>query len=599
MGFITVDGENQIAAKQGAAQTLNIVSFVLANIDLLGAEPANRIEAMPVGGDIMATLPVTSSGYVNTNQIVYSLTMDSSLGDYDFNWIGLIDDEGVLVAVTYTPLIQKRKTAGAVPGNNLTRNFLIAYSGIQATTAIAVPAATWQIDFNTRLHGIDERERSSNYDLYGHDGFIGDGFSVVRQAATTTYDVVAGVGYVGGVRIASAISQEVVAAGPPTTIWLDVSLEGDISDVAPVVSFVVDATAQNDYVDGNGFDHYLTKLCEIAADGSVTDFRVELPTLDLINQKVSILSNKNAIINGGFDIWQRGTTQTTNGYLSDDRWFNESSGSTKVAEQQVFALGQIEVPNNPKYFSRTVVTSVAGIGSNVRKTQKIESVKSFAGQKATFSFWAKADSVKNIAMEIIQEFGTGGAPSALISGIESQLIALTTAWKKYEITVDIPSILGKVLGTDGNDNLSFRFFFEAGSNWDSRTASLGQQSGTFDIAQVQVEKGIVATDFEQRTIGEELALCYRYYYDFELSVEAYSSRALESYNTTLSYMTKYFSCPVMRTATPTIIRTVGASTNIDSTGLDYSKGRVSSVGRAVATGRFYVEFTDLMLDDEL
>jgi len=273
MGFITIEGENQIAAKQGGGLTLNIANFVLANIAGLGAEPADRIEAMPIAGDIVDMLPVTMAGYVNTNQVVYSLTMDSSIGDYDFNWIGLVDDEGKLIAVTYTPLIQKRATAGAVPGNNLTRNFLIAYSGIQATVAIAVPAATWQIDFNARLQGIDERERLANFDLYGHDGFIGDGYSIVRQGATTTYDVLAGVGYVGGIRINNAATQQVVAAALDS-IWLDVSLEGDISDVSPVINFVIDAAVHNDYLDGNGVQHYLTKLSDIAADGSVTDTRV-------------------------------------------------------------------------------------------------------------------------------------------------------------------------------------------------------------------------------------------------------------------------------------------------------------------------------------
>ncbi|MGJ0515149.1 MAG: phage tail-collar fiber domain-containing protein [Methylomicrobium sp.] len=280
MAFITVAGENQIAAKQGAGQTLNITSFVLAYIAGLGSEPANRIEAMPAAGNIKATLPVTQSGYVNTNQVVYSLVMDSSLGDYDFNWVGLVDDAGVLIAVTYTPTIQKRKTAGAVPGNNLTRNFLIAFSGIQATTAIAVPAETWQIDFNARLWGIDERERLSNYDIYGHEGFFGDGWKVTRQGATTTYDVAAGIGYVGGVRIASAVTQQVTVSGPPKSIWLDVSLQGDISDVSAVVSFAIDAILHNDYTDANGFKHYVTKIADIAANGSVTDTRVNAEFID-------------------------------------------------------------------------------------------------------------------------------------------------------------------------------------------------------------------------------------------------------------------------------------------------------------------------------
>lgn len=280
MAFITVAGENQIAAKQGAAQVLNITHFVLAYIAGLGSEPANRIEAMPDAGNIKAELPVTQSGYVNTNQVVYSLVMDSSLGDYDFNWVGLKDADGVLIACTYTPTIQKRKTTGAVPGNNLTRNFLIAFSGIQATTAIAVPAETWQIDFNARLWGIDERERLSNYDIYSHEGFFGDGWKVTRQGATTTYDVAAGIGYVGGVRIASAATQQVTVSGPPKSIWLDVSLQGDISDVSAVVDFIIDAVLHEDYTDANGFDHYVTKIADIAANGSVTDTRANAEFID-------------------------------------------------------------------------------------------------------------------------------------------------------------------------------------------------------------------------------------------------------------------------------------------------------------------------------
>jgi hypothetical protein len=275
MSFITVLGENQIAVKQGGGGPLNVSHFVLANITGLGAEPVDRIEAMPAGGDIVATLAVTDSGYVNGNQVVYSLVMDSTVGDFDFNWIGLKDDEDVLIAVAYVPTISKTATAGTVPGNNMTRNFLIAFSGIAATAAIAVPASTWQIDFNARLLGIDDRERLSNFDIYDQAAFFGSGCEVVRQALTTTYDIFPGLGYVGGVRGVNSITQQVVAASPPKAVWLDVSLEGDISDVSPVVEFIVDAAAHSDYTDGSGFDHYVTKIADIAADGVVTDLRVE------------------------------------------------------------------------------------------------------------------------------------------------------------------------------------------------------------------------------------------------------------------------------------------------------------------------------------
>lgn len=222
-------------------------------------------------------------------------------------------------------------------------------------------------------------------------------------------------------------------------------------------------------------------------------------------------SFRNKLINGGFDIWQRGTSQTSSGYGSDDRWANGNAGSTKTHSQETFTLGQTDVDGCPRYYSRTVVTSAAGTANYVIKTQRIEGVRTLAGKTVTLSFYAKADASKNIAVEFLQEFGTGGTPSAAVTGIGSQKVALTSLWQRFSVTVSIPSIGGKTLGTDNNDYLGLLFWFDAGSDYNARTGSLGQQSGTFDIAQVQIEEGSVATPFEQRPIGLELSLCQRYY----------------------------------------------------------------------------------------
>lgn len=223
-------------------------------------------------------------------------------------------------------------------------------------------------------------------------------------------------------------------------------------------------------------------------------------------------SFRNKFINGNFDIWQRGTSQTANGYGSADRWFIESVGSTKTASRQSFTIGQTDVPNVPTYFMRNVVSSVAGVGNYSVMYQRIEDVGTLNGQTVTLSFWAKADSNKNIAVEFVQNFGTGGSPSSEVNQISPQKFALTTTWTKYTKTVTLSSISGKTLGSDGNSWMTAIFWFDAGSNFNSRTDSLGQQSGTFDIAEVQLEEGTVATSFEQRPIGLELSLCQRYYW---------------------------------------------------------------------------------------
>jgi hypothetical protein len=219
---------------------------------------------------------------------------------------------------------------------------------------------------------------------------------------------------------------------------------------------------------------------------------------------------RNAIINGNFDIWQRGTSFTAAGYGAD-RWAMERTGSTCTMSRQAFTLGQTDVPGEPTYFCRMDVTSVAGAGNRVLLYQSVEDVRTFAGEQITVSFWAKADATKNIAIQCWQGFGTGGSPSAAVTGIGLLKTSVSTTWQKITRTLTVTSISGKTLGSDGNSRISLEIYFDAGSNFNANTDTLGQQSGTFDIAQVQVEPGPIATTFERRPIGTELSLCQRYY----------------------------------------------------------------------------------------
>ena len=284
---------------------------------------------------------------------------------------------------------------------------------------------------------------------------------------------------------------------------------------------------------------------------------------------------RNAIINGMFDIWQRGTSQTSTGYGSDDRWNNFHAGSTKTVSRQTFTVGQTDVPGNPKYYSRTVVTTGSGASDYVGKQQAIEGVETFAGETTTLSFWAKADASKNIATEFFQSFGTGGSPSASVTAIGVTTCALTTSWQKFTVSVAIPSINGKTLGTNGDDALFLNIWLDAGSDFNSRTNSLGNQSGTFDIANVQLELGSTATPFERRSVGDELALCQRYYQRI-VSDSNYSSFGAGYGNTTTSAYINIDLNTVMR-AVPTIgssgVSTFMISktgTNIASTGFSVS-----------------------------
>lgn len=228
---------------------------------------------------------------------------------------------------------------------------------------------------------------------------------------------------------------------------------------------------------------------------------------------------RNKIVDGRFDFWHLSDTQnaSTSGYGSDDMWFNFFTGTptgTPTRTHSRISLAAGEIPDVPTAVncSRTIVTNPGGADACVGKSQHIESVTTLSGKKATLSFYAKADAPRNIVAEVEQCFGTNG--SATIKGIGSTTFNLTTAWKRYFVTIDIPSIAGKTLSTLGNHYLGCVFFFSAGSIWSTIANNLGPQTGTFDIACIQLEEGSVATPFEELPVSvseQQLGRYYQYY----------------------------------------------------------------------------------------
>ena len=205
---------------------------------------------------------------------------------------------------------------------------------------------------------------------------------------------------------------------------------------------------------------------------------------------------KNCIINGNFDIWQRGTSfsNPSSDTYTADRFFVPSGAGTTgdTISQQTFPAGQTDVPNNPTYFLRFA----AGASVNNRSVQtRLEDVRTFAGQTCTLSFWAKASVSHTSTIEIQQNFGSGGSASVTQSPVN---YSMTTSWQKFTFVIAMPSISGKTIGTSSYVYIAV-------------IRSLGASSVSIDIAQIQFELGGTATSFGYRSIGTELALCQRYY----------------------------------------------------------------------------------------
>ncbi|SMS12768.1 phage tail protein [Pseudomonas viridiflava] len=270
---ITLAGEKLIAQKQAANLPLTVARFVLANVPGLNVSgPVNRAGVKPPAAQIVYTANITQQGYVNPNQVVYSLLMGTDIGDFDWNWIGMESSDDVLLSVAYVPVQQKRKNI--LPdqiGNNVTRNFLLVFDGAQQLTGIKIDASTWQFDYTARMKGIDERERVSNRDMFGRACFFGAGLQL--QKVGNAYQLNPGVAYVEGVRLQLDTVLPVTVPAVPTKAWLDVVLQRELSDVVASFKVVFGQEAKVYYTDSASAKHYLVPLADITGTSSLVDLR--------------------------------------------------------------------------------------------------------------------------------------------------------------------------------------------------------------------------------------------------------------------------------------------------------------------------------------
>ncbi len=285
---ITQAGEALIASLQAQGLPLVIDTMIFANVPGLDpAQPADRAQAVPTAHVVhSAAVPPEFRSFVHPNQVVYSVLLGSDVGDFTFNWQGLYCSEHqTLIAVAELPSIAKRANDEGTntPGNNLTRNFMLQFTGAQVLTGLTVEAEVWQLDFTVRLKGIDERERLANRDIYGRAAFLGDGWLLAKNAVG--YHFEPGTGYVEGIRAALASQTPAVPAPLPCDVYLDACLEPQGSDVVTLVTprFVPHGAGLPDYAEGAPLNtqHYCVMVAHVAADGAVTDMRPKsVPLVD-------------------------------------------------------------------------------------------------------------------------------------------------------------------------------------------------------------------------------------------------------------------------------------------------------------------------------
>jgi hypothetical protein len=238
------------------------------------------------------------------------------------------------------------------------------------------------------------------------------------------------------------------------------------------------------------------------------------------------VGRRNLIINGAMQVAQRGTSatgQTSSGYYTCDRFRSSTNAEQTETHEQ-----STDAPDGfSSSYKVTVTTADASLETNdyatiaqIIEAQNLQHLQygTSDAKQLTVSFWVKSSATGTYAVAIYNYDS-----NSYISN--SYTISSANTWEYKTLTFD-----GDISGSINNDNeagLEVYFIYSAGSDWTGGTPNtwgtsanfaVGQTvnlvstlNSTFQITGVQLEVGSVATPFEHRSYGEELALCQRYY----------------------------------------------------------------------------------------
>tara|TARA_R110000868_G_scaffold35536_3_gene127285 strand:- start:1621 stop:2631 length:1011 start_codon:yes stop_codon:yes gene_type:complete len=266
---------------------------------------------------------------------------------------------------------------------------------------------------------------------------------------------------------------------------------------------------------------------------------------------------KNRIINGQMQIAQRATSATITagstiaaGYSTVDRFYVYCTGANVTAAQ---VAGSGAIKNNLQITGAASVTAI-GVG------QRIESLNSYdmAGSTATLSVNLANSLLTTVtwtasyATTTADTFGTLAAPT--VTQIATGSFTVTSTLTNYSTQITIPAA-----ATTG-----LQIVFTVGA----------QVSGTWTIGNVQLEKSSIATSFDYRPYGAELALAQRYYFRAQADDTSYLFGVGGARSTTeATFVGNY---PVPMRISPTALEQNGTAAHytVQTGGVDRSSSAV-------------------------
>lgn len=328
--------------------------------------------------------------------------------------------------------------------------------------------------------------------------------------------------------------------------------------------------------------------------------------------------SRQAIINGNFDVWQRGvagTNPTNTIFPAADRWFVNvinTAGTLPtsiVHSQQTLTAGDIS--NSYYYYQIALNGAGSGLGTGdfYALRSNLEHATRYlcgAGKQLTFSFYARSSIAnKKIGVTYYQGYGTGGAPTTTETIVGTNW-TLGTGWTQYAHTVTTNTLAGKTFGTSNNDHFDVNFCIAWGEPKGTFVGATAAEtyvgSGNIDIAQVQLCAGDVALPFQPKSYAQELQDCLRYaWVPYGLSASRYPFITGFAYSASAAAI--YANLPVTMRAIPTTLDVTSADWQlwndadgaIDATGVSLGGACTPDMVQLAVAGTGLTTYRNYML----
>ena len=305
---------------------------------------------------------------------------------------------------------------------------------------------------------------------------------------------------------------------------------------------------------------------------------------------------RNLVINGAMQVDQRysGTAWTNwNGY-SADRWHKRTAGNAVCSIQTV-----TDAPDGFKNsYKSSITTGFSGTHLNVGTALEGQDIVSLAAgtssaKNVTLSFWVKASIVGTYCVAF-QNPTTMSSYDSTLSYISEYSISSVNTWEYKTITIPMATTgtwnasngIGLVVrfsyGKDGTYSGTANSWVSGHkTNTTSQTDLAATTGATFQITGVQLEVGSVATPFEHRSYGEELALCQRYFERKLYNANGYIT-TMANWNDVSHYggigfeVTKRAN-PSMSTSAVANFRLYGSGVYVNPTSINFNAASVNNV----------------------